>query len=58
MQSVNTLDKANCFIVLRMQENVILKEILLSNDLQCIESEMMKARNGVGVAPKNEVEMN
>lgn len=58
MQSVNTLDKANCFIVLRMQENVTLKEILLSNDLQCIESEMMKARNGVGVAPKNEVEMN
>ena len=58
MQSVNTLDKANCFIVLRMHENVTLKEILLSNDLQCIESEMMKARNGVGVAPKNEVEMN
>ena len=58
MQSVNTLDKANCFIVLRMHENVILKEILLSNDLQCIESEMMKACNGVGVAPKNEAEMN
>ena len=58
MQSVNTIDKANCFIVLRMHENVTLKEILLSNDLQCIESEMMKARNGVGVAPKNDVEMN
>ena len=58
MQSVNTIDKANCFIVLRMHENVTLKEILLSNDLQCIEREMMKARNGVGVAPKNEVEMN
>lgn len=52
MQSVNTIDKANCFIVLRMHENVTLKEILLSNDLQCIEREMMKARNGVGVAPK------
>ena len=58
MQSVNTLDKANCFIVLRMHENVTLKEILLSNDLQCIESEMMKACNGVGVAQKNDVEMN
>ena len=58
MQSVNTIDKANCFIVLRMHENVTLKEILLSNDLQCIGSEMMKACNGVGVAPKNDVGMN
>jgi hypothetical protein len=41
-----------------MHENVTLKEILLSNDLQCIESEMMKACNGVGVAPKNDVGMN
>lgn len=58
MQSVNTIDKANCFIVLHMQENVTLKEILLFNDLQCIESEMMKACNGVGVAPKTDLEMN
>lgn len=41
-----------------MHENVTLKEILLSNDLQCIGSEMMKACNGVGVAPKNDVGMN
>ena len=41
-----------------MHENVTLKEILLSNDLQCIESEMLKACNRVGVAPKNDVEMN
>lgn len=58
MQSVNTIDKANCFIVLCMHENVTLKEILLSNDLQRIESEMMKACNRVCVAPKNDVEMN